>query len=93
MDPEYFHRVLTFGEADDFLAGLHRRYRHGYCQARMVADVIGQLFAKNYKSPVFGWEEDERRSLGSKPPTEEELREIMEEARKWEEELNGERKA
>ena len=90
MSPEYFHERLTYGEADDYLGGMHRRCHHGYSQARMVTSIIGKLFAKNYEVPTFPWEE-ERKAEDQKPPTEEEVKEIMAEARRWEEELNGRR--
>lgn len=92
MSPEYFHNHLTYGEADDYLGGMQRRHYHGYSQARMVAATVGQLFAKNYKAPVFPWEEAEkerRKAEGEKPPTEEELAEMLADAKRWEDELNG----
>ena len=95
MSPEYFHNALTFGEADDYLGGMNRRCRHGYAQARMVQSIIGQLFAKDYKVQVFPWEEEERTYPGppceggrGKPPTEEEMKDLLKEAREWEKRLN-----
>jgi hypothetical protein len=87
MSPEYFHERLTYGEADDYLGGMHRRCHHGYSQARMITTIIGKLFAKGYEVPVFPWEE-KRKAEDQRPPTEEEMKEILAEARKWEEELN-----
>ena len=96
MSPEYFHNALTFGEADDYLGGMNRRCRHGYAQARMVQSIIGQLFAKDYKVQEFPWEEEERTHPGppceggrGKPPTEEEMKDLLKEAREWEKRLNG----
>lgn len=88
MSPEYFHARLTYGEADDFLGGMQRRYYHGYSQARMVTSIIGGLFAKDYKPETFPWERHE----AAPPPTEEELAGIMAEAAAWEAELNKTRK-
>lgn len=91
MSPEYFHNALTFGEADDYLGGMNRRCRHGYAQARMVQSIIGQLFAKNYKVQEFPWEEEERRKEKEerrKAPTEEEMEDLLKEAREWEKRLN-----
>lgn len=84
MSPEYFHERLTFGEADDYLAGLARRYYHGYDQARMITTIIGKLFAKNYQVPSFPWEKKEPAPAASQ----EELDEIMQEAHEWEARLN-----
>ena len=95
MSPEYFHNALTFGEADDYLGGMNRRCRHGYAQARMVQSIIGQLFAKDYKVQEFPWEEEERTHPGppceggrGKAPTEEEMEDLLKEAREWEKRLN-----
>jgi hypothetical protein len=86
MPPEYFHRHLTFGEADDYLGGMQRRCWHGYNQARMVQGIIGQLFAKDYKVQTFPWEE---KAEESKPPTEDEIAELLKEAERWEKRLNA----
>ena len=96
MSPEYFHERLTYGEADDYLGGLNRRCRHGYAQARMVQSIIGQLFAKDYKVQVFPWEEENgkrktengKRKTENGAPTEEEMEEILADARRWEKRLN-----
>ena len=91
MSPEYFHNALTFGEADDYLGGMNRRCRHGYAQARMVQSIIGQLFAKDYKVQEFPWEEEEngkRKAENGKAPTEEEMKDLLKEAREWEKRLN-----
>lgn len=89
MSPEYFHSRLTFGEADDYLGGMQRRYWHGYSQARMVEAIIGQLFSKNYKPQTFPWEKP---VADTRPPSEEELASIMADAAAWEAELNGNNK-
>ena len=95
MSPEYFHNALTFGEADDYLGGMNRRCRHGYAQARMVQSIIGQLFAKDYKVQEFPWEEERTHPSPpceggrGKPPTEEEMEDLLKEAREWEKRLNG----
>ena len=90
MSPEYFHNALTFGEADDYLGGMNRRCRHGYAQARMVQSIIGQLFAKDYKVQEFPWEEEngKRKTENGKAPTEEEMEDLLKEAREWEKRLN-----
>ena len=95
MSPEYFHNALTFGEADDYLGGMNRRCRHGYAQARMVQSIIGQLFAKDYKVQEFPWEMTHPgppcEGGRGKPPTEEEMEDLLKEAREWEKRLNEKR--
>lgn len=86
MSPEYFHSRLTFGEADDYLGGMQRRYWHGYSQARMVEAIIGQLFAKNYKPQTFPWEKP---VADTRPPTEAEVLRLQREAERWEATLNN----
>lgn len=91
MSPEYFHTRLTYGEADDYLGGMNRRCRHGYTQARMITSLVGHLFAKDYKDQEFPWEEEERRKEKGerrKAPTEEEMKDLLKEAREWEKRLN-----
>lgn len=90
MSPEYFHTRLTYGEADDYLGGMHRRCYHGYNQARMITSIIGRLFAKDYKIQTFPWEKEDQ--VDTAPPTEDELKDILKEASAWEEELNRTKK-
>lgn len=85
MSPEYFHTRLTYGEADDYLGGMHRRYHAGYDQARMITALVGKLFAKDYKIPTFPWEKKE---TDFAPPTEEELAQIRREGEEWAAMLN-----
>ena len=86
MSPEYFHELLTYGEADDYLGGMHRRYRYGYDQARMITSIIGQLFAQNYTPVRFPWEEQ---TTNTAPPTEEEMQDILQDAKAWEKRMNA----
>lgn len=86
MSPEYFHTHLTYGEADDYLGGLNRRYHHGYNQARMIKSIIGGLFAKNYTPETFPWEKAQEIAT---PPTKDELADILKDAKVWEKHLNG----
>lgn len=90
MSPEYFHTRLTYGEADDFLCGMNRRYRAGYDQSRMVAATIGKLFAKDYRIPTFPWEK-ERTQTGADGPslTEEDIKEMRRESLALERMLNS----
>ena len=86
MSPEHFFGALTYGEADDYLAGINRRCHHGYNQARMITSIIGKLFAKDYKVETFPWEDD--RHDAAPPPTEQEVLDLTAEARAWEAKLN-----
>lgn len=90
MSPDYFHTRLTYSEADDYLAGMNRRCRAGYDQARLVASTIGMLFAKNYTVPVFPWEEERRqKETEASVPDEEEMIQLEREALAMERWLNS----
>lgn len=90
MSSDYFHSRLTYSEADDYLAGMNRRCRAGYDQARLVASTIGMLFAKNYTVPVFPWEEEKRqKKTEASVPDEEEMIQLEREALAMERWLNS----
>lgn len=90
VSPEYFHRHMTFCEADDYLAGLHRRYHPGWEMARMQADVAAKCAGnkEGLKEMVFPWESETKHA----PEVSEEERRLMEaEAREWERRMNEKR--
>ena len=61
MDPVYFARALTYREAALFLAGLERRYRAGWEQARMIAYYAVRPHVKVLSKsdlPQFPWERE-----------------------------------
>ena len=89
VSPEYFHRHMTFCEADDYLAGLHRRYHPGWEMARMQADVAAKCAGnkEGLKEMVFPWESETTKHA---PEVSEEERRLMEvEAREWERRMNN----
>lgn len=62
MDPVYFSRALTFREAALYLAGLDRRHRAGWEQARMIAYYAAMPHVKDFSRsalPHFPWEQEE----------------------------------
>ena len=86
MSPEYFHRHLTFGEADDYLAGLNRRYRAGWEQARLEADVAARCAGnKDGLQLEFPWD----KHTAAPGVTEDERRQMEAEARALERRKNG----
>lgn len=88
MSPEYFHRHMTFREADDYLAGLQRRYRQGWEMARMQADTVARCAGneEGLEKMVFPWEKER----GHAPEvSDEEIRQMEAEARQFELELNN----
>ena len=90
MSPEYFHRHMTFREADDYLAGLQRRYRQGWEMARMQADIVARCAGnkKGLEKMVFPWETER----GHAPEVSDEERRQMEaDAREWERKMNEQR--
>lgn len=89
MDPGYFKRELTFAEADDFLAGLHRRYRPGWEQARLTSDVTAMCMGNKEGTRIkFGWEREREEKAKSPAPDSREKERLAEEARRLEQELN-----
>ncbi|MCD8207694.1 MAG: hypothetical protein LUD72_07140 [Bacteroidales bacterium] len=76
MTPQYFHERLTIHEAEDFIKGLDFRYRHGYVESRLIADVIVSVFTKKKGTGIvfdFEKEEEARRHAA---PDEKELETI-----------------
>lgn len=89
MAPEYFKERLTYSEADDYLGGLHRRYRAGWEQARMTSDVTAMCAGNKEGTKVrFSWEKD-RPAPQNAAPTEDEVLAIEAEAEKLQRKLNG----
>lgn len=76
MDPIHFARALSIYEAKLFIAGLNRRNRAGWEQARLTAFYAALPHLKDFKfsdMPTFSWEEDETADTRSE---EEKLKEI-----------------
>lgn len=89
MDPTYFKRELTYAEADDFLAGLYRRYRPGWEQARLTSDVTAMCMGNEEGTRIkFGWEREREEKDRSPEPDNREKARLTEEARRLEQELN-----
>lgn len=87
MDPNYFKHELTYAEADDFLAGLHRKYRAGWEQARLVSDVTAMCTGNKGGTGIkFGWEREKKSN--SPEPCSHEIERMAAEARRLEDELN-----
>ena len=62
MDPIHFARALSLYEAKLFIAGLNRRNRAGWEQARLTAFYAALPHLKDFKfsdMPTFSWEEVE----------------------------------
>lgn len=75
MDPTYFARALSLYEASLFIAGLNRRCRAGWEQARLMAFYAARPHLKDFKfsdMPTFSWEEEVQDTRSE----EEKLREI-----------------
>lgn len=82
MSPEYFARALSLYEAKLFIAGLDRRYRAGWMQARYAGFWSAMPHVKNFeygKMPRFAWEEEEH----STPVDEEEEMRAIEQLRAY----------
>lgn len=88
VSPEYFHRHMTFCEADDYLAGLHRRYHPGWEMARMQADVAARCAGnkEGLEKMVFPWENETKHAP---EVSDEERRQMEAEAREWERRMNS----
>ncbi len=89
MSAEYFHERLTYGEAGDYLEGMARRYRQGWEQSRLVADVVAKVAGnKNGTGLEFPWEAEDT-ALRQAPPSEEEYAELLAEKEKYDNELQN----
>ena len=81
MDRTLFIERLTHREAQDFIDGVARRYRAGWEQARLIADVVARVAGnKDGIGLAFPWE-DETRPSDSDYPTDEEYREMLKHAK------------
>lgn len=61
MNPEYFARALSLYEAKHFIAGLDKRYRAGWEQARFTGYWAAKPHYKDFhpeNMPLFFWERD-----------------------------------
>lgn len=76
MDPIHFARALSLYEARLFIAGLNRRYRAGWEQARLAAFYAARPHLKDFEfgnMPTFSWEDEKEADPRSE---EEKLKEI-----------------
>lgn len=76
MSPEYFNTELRPHEAEAYLKGVDMRNRAGYNQARMICDMWR---SKESDPIVFPWEKKEEVINASKPkpPTSEQMNDLM----------------
>lgn len=90
IQPEYFYHRLTFNEAGLIIDGISRRYRATMEGARLIHGCIGGLFAKNYKLPIFPWDDEFKDE--PKEYSEAEISAMREEALAFEKTLNTKQK-
>lgn len=89
ISPDYFHRRLTFREANLIIRGIGRRHRASWEQARLIADVQAKCAGNKQGIRVeFPWEK-EAKALSQRPPSKEELERLQQEMRSFEDRLNG----
>lgn len=86
VSPEYFHEKMTYGEANDFLRGLQRRYRQSWEQTRLSVDIAARCAGNKDGVPIeFPWDSE---SSKSKEVSAEELAMMYADARALERKMN-----
>ncbi len=84
MSAEYFLECMTYREAGDYMEGMARRYRQGWEQSRLVADVVAKVAGNsNGVGLEFPWEAEEREARQA-APTDEEYAEMEKALREYE---------
>ena len=67
MNPDYFAHISVY-EAEHFAAGVRRRYREGWMQARLVAYMAAAPHCKNLdfaEVAQFSWESEDVQDVQS----------------------------